>query len=60
MVEKAKDRLRDLLGAADVQAIVTLTLTVGVLVMVGLGRVDPENIVAGWLMAMGFYFGTKK
>ena len=43
----------------DVKSIMTLTLTVGFLVLVSEGKIDGQQFMAIFTMIVGFYFGTQ-
>ena len=43
----------------DVKSIMTLTLTIGFLVLVAGEKIDGEQFMAIFTMIVGFYFGTQ-
>lgn len=43
----------------DVKSLMTLSLTVGFLMLVGSGMIDGEKFMSVYIMIVGFYFGTQ-
>lgn len=58
-VKYMKELLAKITKLIDVKSIMTLTLTIGFLVLVGEGKIDGQQFMAIFTMIVGFYFGTQ-
>jgi hypothetical protein len=54
-----KELITKLTKLIDVKSIVTLSLTIGFLILVGKGLIDGREFMGIYTMIMGFYFGTQ-
>ena len=54
-----KDIVTRLAKLIDVKSIMTLSLTVGFLILVASGMIDGREFMAIYTMIVGFYFGTQ-
>jgi len=50
--------LRTLWEKATTQAIIAIGLTAGVIALAFLGKVEPGDLVKGWMVAMTFFFAV--
>ena len=53
---KFTDKLAKLI---DVKSIMTLSLTIGFLILVGKGLIDGDKFMSIYTMIVGFYFGVQ-
>lgn len=54
-----KDFITRIAKLIDVKSIMTLSLTIGFLVLVANGLIDGDKFMAIYTMIVGFYFGTQ-
>lgn len=54
-----KDFITRIAKLIDVKSIMTLSLTIGFLVLVANGLIDGEKFMTIYTMIVGFYFGTQ-
>jgi hypothetical protein len=54
-----QDLITKLTKLIDVKSIMTLSLTIGFLILVANGLIDGREFMSIYIMIVGFYFGTQ-